>query len=145
MKTGQQIVILFILGLLTVFVSPLAMAEPYFAIMTNQSCQACHVNQTGGGKRTVLGTSYAQTLFTARPADKYWDGKVSEYLAIGGNFRSSATATETPNQDDEFEFDLDEALFFMEVPVIADSLTFYFDQQFAPSSSNREAFAAFLQ
>jgi hypothetical protein len=141
MKTGQQIAALFIVGALMVLVSPFVQAEPYFAIMTNQSCQACHVNQTGGGKRTVLGTSYAQTLFTARPADKYWDGKVSEYLAIGGNFRSSATATETPNQDDEFEFDLDEALFFMEVPVIADSLTFYFDQQFAPSSSNREAVA----
>jgi len=141
LKTGQQIAALIVFGALIMLIGPIAQAEPYFAIMTNQNCQACHTNQTGGGKRTVFGTAYAQTTLSVRPADKFWDGKIMDFLAIGGNLRASATVTDTPNQKNEFEFDLDETFLFIEVPLLANRFTVYLDQQFAPSSNNREAFA----
>jgi hypothetical protein len=116
-------------------------AEPYFAVMTGQKCAACHVNQTGGGKRTEFGNIFAQTQLAARTPPKIWDGKVMEYLAIGGNVRANATAVTTDNTEDTFDFDLDEALVYLEVPLLADRLTFYVDQQVGPNSLNREAFA----
>lgn len=121
--------------------SSLAQAEPYFAVMSGQKCMACHTNQTGGGMRTAVGDAYGQMTMSAQPPAKFWDGTVMEYLTIGGNLRASATATDTPNQDNGFEFDLDEARLFIEVPLLANRVSFYLDQQFAPSTNNREAFA----
>lgn len=123
---------------------PTALAEPYFGVMSGQKCLACHTNQTGGGKRTVFGNAYGQTTLSARRADQFWDGKVMDFLAVGGDLRASATATNIPNQEDEFEFDLDEARLFIEVPLLANRLSLYLDQQFAPSTNNREAFALLL-
>ena len=116
-------------------------AEPYFAVMTGQKCAACHVNQTGGGKRTEFGNIFAQSQLSARAPAKMWDGKVMEYLAIGGNMRATASGVDSDEADDTFEFDLDEALLYLEVPLLADRLTLYMDEQVGPTTLNREAFA----
>ena len=57
-----------------------------------------------------------------------------EYLAIGGNLRGTASAVYTDDADDTFEFDLDEALLYVEVPLLADRLTLYVDEQVAPNA-----------
>jgi len=116
-------------------------AEPYFAVMTGQKCAACHVNQTGGGKRTQFGNIFAQSQLSARAPAKMWDGTVMEYLAIGGNLRGTASGVDSDEADDTFEFDLDEALIYLEVPLLADRLTLYVDEQVGPTTLNREAFA----
>jgi len=116
-------------------------AEPYIAVMSGLQCQACHTNQTGGGQRTMVGNAYAQNTLSARRADRFWDGKVMEVLAIGGNLRASATYTDIPNQDSESQFDLDEARLFIGVPLLANRFSVYFDQQVAPSTRSSEAFA----
>lgn len=130
-----------IVGLAAVLVTQPAQAEPYFSVMAGKKCMACHVNPTGGGKRTAFGNAFGQKTLSARSADTFWDGKVMEYLAVGGDIRASAISNMVPNQEDEFEFDLEEALLFIEVPLLADRITLYLDQQFAPSSTNREAYA----
>jgi hypothetical protein len=116
-------------------------AEPYFAMMTGQKCAACHVNQTGGGKRTEFGNVFAQTQLAARTPANLFSGKVMEYLAVGGNLRVSATGVDSDEADDTFEFDLDEALIYLEVPLLSDRLTLYVDEQVGPNTLNREAFA----
>jgi hypothetical protein len=126
-------------ALLAVAAAPLH-AEPYYAVMTGQKCAACHVNETGGGKRTDFGNAFAQNQLPARVPSTFWNGRVMDYLAIGGNLRSTATVS-TDNTADTFDFDLDEALIYLEVPVLPDRLTFYVDEQVAPNSLNREAFA----
>lgn len=118
-----------------------ANAEPYIAVMSGQQCQSCHTNQTGGGKRTLMGNAYAQNVLSARRTDKFWGGQVMDFLSIGGNMRATGTITDVPNQDTASEFDLDEALLFIEVPLLPGRFSVYFDQQFAPASKNREAFA----
>jgi hypothetical protein len=116
-------------------------AEPYFAIMTGQKCAACHVNGTGGGKRTEYGNAFAQTQLPARVPEKFWNGQVMEHLAVGGNLRAGATGTDIDGTDDSFEFDLEEALVYVEVPLLDDRVTFYFDERVSPDVTNREAFA----
>jgi len=143
LSTSKHITTLLVLGALMALGSPLVQAEPYFAVMSGQKCMACHSNQTGGGMRTAVGDAYGQMTLSAKPSAKFWDGTVMEYLSIGGNLRASATATDTPNQANGFEFDLDEARLFIEVPLLANRVSFYLDQQFAPSTNNREAFALF--
>jgi len=127
-------------ALLAVAAAPLH-AEPYYAVMTGQKCAACHVNETGGGKRTDFGNAFAQNQLPARVPTTFWNGRVMDYLAIGGNLRSTGTVVSTDNAEDTFDFNLDEALLYLEVPVLPDRLTFYVDEQVAPNSLNREAFA----
>lgn len=139
MRTRTAVAIIF--GILTVLGGPFAGAEPYIAVMSGQKCMVCHTNQTGGGMRTPAGNAYGQAAMPATKSEKFWDGKVMEYLAIGGNLRASASATNIPNQEDTFEFDVDEARLFIEVPLLENRLSVYLDQQFAPATNNREAFA----
>jgi len=129
-----------LLLLLVAVAAPLH-AEPYFAVMTGQKCSACHVNQTGGGKRTDFGNAFAQNQLPAQIPSTFWNGRVMDYLAIGGNMRGTATAVTTDNTADTFDFKLDEALLYLEVPVLPDRLTFYIDERVAPNALNREAFA----
>ncbi len=140
MKSKWIAVLVGVLGLFGA-AAPDVQAEPYFAVLSGQKCMACHTNMTGGGKRTTVGNAFGQMNLSARRPSSFWNGTVSDYLAIGGNLRASATATDTPNQDNTFEFDVDEARLFFEFPLLANRLTLYLDQQFAPSTNNREAFA----
>ena len=131
-------------------------AEPYMAIKTGMKCGGCHINQTGGGKRTQFGNIYGQqdmsSLYRVKSTDgtwqdsetpaNLWTGVINDYLSIGGNIRSSINAASVQNQDDTSEFSFEEALVYVQLNAIPNRLTFYLDEQVAPGgANNREAFA----
>ncbi len=119
-------------------------AEPFFALDTAQKCSACHVNPTGGGLRTAFGNVYAQMTMPARPASEYWDPKLAERIAIGGNARFDAVATSIPNGDDDLAFEFRNALAYVHVETIPGRLSLYLDERLAPGGAvNREAYALF--
>src|SRR5712692_2058342 len=78
-----------------------ARAEPYLAVRSGLKCASCHVNPTGGGKRTEFGNVYSQTALAeerldpatgkaepvaetgAQPA--LWTGKINDHLAVGSD------------------------------------------------------------
>ena len=75
-----------------------ASAEPYFAVREGLSCAACHVNMSGGGKRTGFGAAYAQTTLpmwqlSAEDLDGHdlvsaaFDPKISDSISLGANLR----------------------------------------------------------
>lgn len=117
-------------------------AEPYFAINTGHKCAACHVNPTGGGKRTSYGNAFAQMAWPARKPAEFWDPRVAGRLGLGGDIRMNALVTRIPNQEDQSSFDLEEALLYAELSVLPGTLTLYLDQRVGPGgSSNRETYA----
>lgn len=124
-----------------------AQAEPYLAVKTGQKCIACHVNPTGGGKRTPYGVIYGQTNMvspSASSAKPTISGKITDQLSIGGNLRANLSATSTPNQDDQISFEVENLLFYTELELIKNQLYFYFDEQLAPGAAlNREAYGLF--
>lgn len=139
--------------ILTLYILQLgsAQAEPYIAVRTGLKCATCHVNQTGGGKRTDYGAIYAQTklpMTVLRPPEgsTSFDGHLSPSVSLGGNLRvteqfvfehTSSTGETFPSSN---VTDFTEANVYVEVDVVSDLVTFYVDQTVAPSSSNRELF-----
>jgi hypothetical protein len=85
--------------------SAAALAEPYLAVRTGLKCGACHVNPTGGGKRTEFGAVYGQTEFAASRLDPAtgavlpesaaepapWTGKINDHIGLGADLRANAT------------------------------------------------------
>jgi hypothetical protein len=118
-------------------------AEPYLAVQQGHKCMACHVNPTGGGMRNTFGDVWGQTVLPAKHVDTGdpWTGELSRFLAIGGNLRATASATDVPNQPQASSFDTDEMRVYLEVRAIPDRLSLYVDQRFAPGgSANQEAY-----
>lgn len=69
-----------------------ALAEPYIAVRTGFKCSQCHVNRTGGGKRTEFGQVYTQykLLVASALAEKNlnsFDPKLNGSVSLGANFR----------------------------------------------------------
>lgn len=128
-------------------------AEPYLAVKTGFKCSTCHVNPTGGGKRNKFGNIYGQTQFVTKHepgkgekslSQMLRDGELNDILAIGTDVRINANYTSTPNQDDSFEFELQDAQAYGELRLLPNQLTLYVDEQFAPSgASNREAYGLY--
>jgi hypothetical protein len=131
-------------------------AEPYLAVRSGQKCGVCHVNPTGGGKRTEFGNTYSQTELAegrldpatgkAVPPDRsepaVWTGKLNDYLAIGSDLRASLRGTLTPNNPSTIAFDQTRAQVYLEVKPIVDRLTIYLDERVAPgAATNRETYA----
>lgn len=135
-------------------------AEPYFAVREGYKCSACHVNMTGGGKRTEFAVTHARDILRypklfkplAIPED-WFDGALFKYVSLGANLRVDASATfeDKPNDQgevdnnqvfrsrlDTFEIDVSEAVGYLEIRLIPEWLTLYLDQQFAPSVRTRE-------
>lgn len=132
--------------------------EPYLAVRTGLKCAACHVNPTGGGKRTDFGALYGQTALasaridlTARPilastdepvAAAPWTGRVSDWLAIGANLRATEQRTTVPGAAETVAFSQTQARVYLEVKPFGDQFTLYVDQRIAPSpATHREAYA----
>lgn len=121
------------------FVVDAVHAEPYLAIRSGQKCMACHVNPTGGGKRTKFGRIYGQTVMPSKGSSKLLIDDVSDYLDVGADVRSSANMNMIEDGDDELAFSTDRATLYFEAKLVPERLTMYLDQSFAPGSSNREA------
>ena len=139
-----------------------AFAEPYFAVREGFKCSACHVNMTGGGKRTEFVSAHAKELLhypnffaaLAKPADAFNGELLSPYVAIGANLRTDFTATFQARGNDgdvkndkvfrsrleETDIEVNDADGFLEVRLVPDWLTFYLDQRFAPQTTTREVF-----
>jgi hypothetical protein len=144
-----------------------AAAEPYIAVREGLRCSACHVNMTGGGKRTDLVATHARDIlhypkffgaFSNPP--EYFTGEINKYVAIGADLRASNTAVfqdGKPDPDGVFRgrvrndqvfrgrlekdrFDVTEGVAYLDVRLIPEYLTFYVDQRFQPTTDNREAF-----
>jgi hypothetical protein len=132
-------------------------AEPYLAVRAGAKCVACHVNPTGGGKRTEFGNIYGQTELPARrldlltgetaaesgPGAASWSGKLNDHVALGGDFRASLDARVIPNSADTAAFNT-RGQVYLEVKPIVDRLTLYLDERIAPgAATSREAFAMY--
>jgi hypothetical protein len=145
-------------ALLTALLAPAAYAEPYLAVRTGFKCMVCHVNPTGGGKRTEFGATYGQTELPASrldletgeavpggaPDPAPFTGKVNNHLGFGADLRADATATHTPNTTppQAYAFDPIRAQIYLEVRPIVDRLTIYLDERVSPgAATNRETYA----
>ena len=154
MKTGTIIAAILAAALL----SPAAsLAEPYLAVRTGLKCGVCHVNPTGGGKRTEFGSAYSQTALAAERLDPatgkavpegaasdvaVWTGKLNDHFAIGSDLRANLSGTRVPNSPSTVAFDPTRAQLYLEVKPIVDRLTIYLDERVAPgSATNRETYA----
>lgn len=129
-----------------------ARAEPWIALEAGLKCAACHVNPTGGGKRTEFGAQYAARELAAEPLPvateggekdglPLWTGRVNEYFHLGGDMRTSNRKREVPNQNNTNAFALDEALLYFEFSLLPGRFTLYVDEQLGPGAAlNREAY-----
>jgi hypothetical protein len=131
-----------------------ARAEPYVALRAGAKCTACHVNPTGGGKRTEFGALYgALTMSASRLAAAPsgakddavplpWTGRLNEHLAIGGDLRADLDAARVPDQPSSLAFATRSAQLYLEVSPVPDRLTLYVDERVAPGAAlNRETYA----
>ena len=134
-------------------------AEPYIALREGYKCSACHVNKTGGGKRTAYGALYTQTELTPL-LESLSDGStefatdLNSSISIGVDFmathRTQLSVEErlrTAQLDTVYEqgsansFDVDSGNLYLEAQLVPERLSLYLDETVTPSgASSREAF-----
>ncbi|MCH8069041.1 MAG: hypothetical protein IID16_07245 [Candidatus Marinimicrobia bacterium] len=128
--------------------------EPYIAVRTGLKCSQCHVNMTGGGKRTDFGNIYIQRFlssqFVSNSSGKNFSPQLSETISVGANFRVKNiikysyshidTAAVRTIANNEYLLDITEGNFYLEAKLIPNLFSFYFDQTISPNPDNREAF-----
>jgi len=135
-------------------------AEPYLAIQEGYKCSKCHVNMTGGGKRTEFGNIYAQTRLANRfwnwrdilresdeddenlsksdSSSSFFSGRLNDYIAIGGDFRMRYERTETPGNPTQDVFNQDKQNIYLQVDLIPGHVMFY--QTLSGGGDAREIF-----
>lgn len=145
-KIGCLSVVSLLLGAGVLLTAPTpAGAEPYLALRTGYKCSQCHVNRTGGGKRTGFGVVYSQIrlpLLVAKldGGSGLFARELNEQISLGGNLRTANTTTFRGGKDDN-ALTLTEANLYVEAEVVKGLLSFYFDETLGPGgASNREAF-----
>ena len=111
-------------------------AEPYLAIKTGLQCAACHSSPTGGGMRTELGQAIGRTL-SVKSAPTSGMPTQFKNIRFGGDIRTSIRTLKIPSSDTTSRFQSDRTSVYVLADIIANRLSFYFDQQFAPASENR--------
>ncbi len=120
-------------------------AEPYLSVRSGFKCVTCHTNPSGGGKRNVFGTAYAQTELAQRlvgEAEDMWTGEINRWFAIGGDLRAGYEYEDIPNTEARSEFGVSRGAVYADVRVIPELLSVYLYEQIAPGSAiNREAYA----
>ncbi len=124
-------------------------AEPYFAFRTGVKCSQCHVNKTGGGKRTNFGVAFAQGQLSANHLvgedEIFFDGLINDYVSVGGNYRVEEQynlAYDEAGQDLKSGRmrNVTESNIYFQFNLIADRLIFYWDVN-ATNGTAREIFA----
>jgi len=141
---------LLLLGTLAaLLMSGRAAAEPYLAVEAGLKCAQCHVNPTGGGKRTAFGELYARNQISAQavslePNSKPWTGDVTKWFATGADIRGGYDSVTVPNQSTESDFALTRATAYLDFIALPNLLQVYFDEKVAPDNvENREAYVLF--
>lgn len=140
------------LALAVAALAPFAVrAEPYIAQREGYKCSKCHVNRTGGGKRTDFGYQYALThlrTFSSPPdadaplpgAWRTIDPRPTDSLGLGMNARLSYARVQANEVQDGFESR--EANLYVEAN-LSPNLSLYLDTSVAQGSvESREAFIA---
>lgn len=127
-----------------------AHAEPYLAIQEGYKCSKCHVNMTGGGKRTDFANIYVQTRLSSsflnwrdylpalgededseeNPAksdarSSFFSGRLNDYIAIGGDFRALYEVTDTPGDGRDDVFNQRKQNIYLQIDLIPDRVIFY--------------------
>ncbi len=138
-------------------------AEPYLAVRNGMKCSFCHVNLTGGGKRTQAYAGIARQvlkpthLLNSDKIDrKRFTSDIAPGVSLGANLRAANTTVYRDEPDaqgevennvffrdevDSNDFDVTEAVAYLQVDLIDDALMFYLDESFAPgTATNRETF-----
>ena len=124
-------------------------AEPYLAIQEGYKCSKCHVNMTGGGKRTEFGNIYVQTRLANRflnwrrlleeldedaddenpsrtdSGSSFFSGRLNDYIAIGGDFRMRYEHTETPGNPTQDVFNQRKQNIYLQIDLIPEHVIFY--------------------
>lgn len=122
-------------------------AEPYLAVREGLKCSSCHVNRTGGGKRTRMGTGFGTQSLPWHKEDlqemkvpHYWS-MLDDNLSIGADFRFlNDTVFEENNTSNTFQ--TDKADLYLSARLLPDILSFYIDESVAPGGAQaREIFA----
>ncbi len=116
----------------------LATAEPYLAVQQGYACSACHVSATGGGLRTDVGIVFAENVLPARTlpdAVARWNGRVGDFLRLGGDLRSDWSKTDVRAQPSARRSQLEQFRVYGAVDAIPERLTLYVDEQLAPGNA----------
>ena len=135
-----------------------ARSEPYLAVRSGQKCMACHVNPTGGGKRTDFGSLYGQTALVRQRIDfsalgttvssgtaaesAPWTGRIGEHFALGADLRANFARHKVPGSAVTSGLDPTRAQVYLEARLLGDRLVLYLDERLAPDTiAAREAYA----
>lgn len=134
-------------ALLGLLLASAAQAEPYLAVANGLKCSQCHVNPTGGGKRTIFGEAFSQGVLPANHLDTgadTWTGQINRFIAIGGDLRYDGTVTQVSQQPSTSELELQRTRVYLSASPIPDRVLFYVDEQVAPGGAlNQEAWGMF--
>lgn len=138
-----------------------ARAEPYFMVRSGAKCNDCHTNQTGGGKRTAFAHIHAHDilhdldLLPVPAGVKAFNGEINSYLSLGGDLRVRNTTIfgdrpnargRVPNNRafrrsvESNATDIFEARGYLQVDLLPDLVTFYYDGDAADGVTTREVF-----
>ncbi len=95
----------------------LVLTEPYMSVREGYKCSKCHVNKTGGGKRTDYAQVYMQTRMAMNPVvqkppdgkaegaeEKMFSGRVNEFFSVGADLRTSYNIVSPFQGKDEHQF-----------------------------------------
>jgi hypothetical protein len=148
---------IFLLSVVMLATAPALQAEPYIAVREGLKCDFCHVNKTGGGKRTTAFAATADHFLRVPPVEPALDpaGLLGGRVSLGANVRFSNRTLfqdepdaegKVPNdrffRDPEAnDFVFNEGVAYLEADLIPNLLTFYVDESFTPGPAvSREVF-----
>lgn len=125
--------------------------EPHLSVRTGLMCSQCHVNRTGGGKRTSFGVIYSQTNLFIKPLrsksnPSFFDGMLTRTISVGANLRvenvSSFAYENRTGESADFSNGsrIAEANVYVQFDVVPDVVSIYVDQTLSPIAGNREFF-----
>lgn len=131
----------------------LAGAEPYIAVRTGFKCSQCHVNGTGGGKRTDYGNVYSQyKLLMATPLNDSlpysFDPKLNKSISLGGNLRVEQAHISDYSYGGKEAGSSDAPAFresniYVNIELVKGFLSAYLDETVGSTVGNREMYGSF--
>lgn len=122
------------------------LAEPHLAVRTGHQCQACHVNQTGGGKRNAFGVYYEQEMLPdlelpSTDTFKMFDGRLHDAVWVGADLHV-ANLTRSSSDETTNSFETPEGNLYLDLILGPGPLRLYSDVSLAPGGTRaRELFA----